>query len=95
MDDEQLEEMRRAWLFQVFRVSAIAGALLGSTLPPVSGLLMASLAGYVIPEPVVVDVGGIAVPVVQLAQGAFTIEILRRITVVVFDGEPEWRKIEK
>ncbi|WP_152436472.1 hypothetical protein [Halosimplex carlsbadense] len=92
---DQEPELKEAAYLQFFRVSAILGALLAVTLPPLFGLGVATVVGLMIPHEFKISVAGTRLPVVLLAQGAFTIEILRGTAQVMLQDKPEWRNIER
>lgn len=94
MDDGEYEKMRRAAYFQYFRVAAILGALLGSILPALFGLIFSIAIDGLLEVPLTMNVAGADVSVLFLAKAAFTVEILREAVILVYRGEPEVRKID-
>lgn len=92
-EEDEYDRMRRAALYQWFRVAALVGVFLGSSFAAVTAFVLALILDVVIGPSLVYSVSGQEIPLVRAVEAGSFLLILSDLTYIYFNDEPELRNI--
>lgn len=94
-EDNRLEQYRRAFVLQMFRLAAVVGAFLGETVTLWVAFGLAAFLDHVIGLSFVMTIRGYQIPIFAAAQVVIAVEIFRGAASIYLQENPEFRGIEE